>query len=218
VKRIRTISTGWHRLPLFLLLLFAVTACGESGTGGPTAAEKIAEGWTAFEAEDFATAYNSFVEAISLKPVNAEAHHGLGWARLMLGELSQAQSSFNSANNYGLSGPDADAGLAFVYRDLPDLNQAITKARAVLAASSSWSFSHRTSVDWHDLRLVIAQCSYRLGEGTFDDAQAELDILDPDNGLDDAVSGTWVVGGITYGTYAEALLMALEALESTIGG
>ncbi len=215
---IRTISTGKWYLPVLLLLLFVVTACEKSGTGGPTAAEKIAEGWTAFEAGDITAALGLFNEAVSINPVNAEAHHGRGWARLLRGELSQAQSSFNSANTNGLTGVDADAGLAFVYRDLPDFNQAISNARSVLTSSSSWSFSHRTSVDWRDLRLVIAQCSYRLGEANFDDAQAELDLLDPDNGLDDTDSGTWVVDGITYDTYAEALLMALEALESAIGG
>ncbi len=218
MKRNRTMSTGTRCLPLLLLLLFMMTACEESGTGGPTAAEKVSEAWTAFEAGDITSAFSLFNEAISLNPVYAEAHHGMGWVRLLRGELSHARSAFNSAKTNGLSGVDADAGLALVYRDLPDLSLAISSARTALAASSSWSFSHRNSIDWQDLRLVIAQCSYRLGESTFDDAQAELDILDPDNGLDDSVSSSWVVGGITYDTYAEALLMAIEALEATIGG
>ena len=208
-----------HYIPALLLLLtLTATACEETGTGGATAAEKIALGWTAFEASDITAAFSRFNEAISIDPLNAEAHHGMGWVRLLRGELSQAQSSFNSANTNGLAITDADAGLAITCRDLPDLNLAISKARAVLTSSSTSSFSHRTTIDWKDMRLVIAQCSYRLGEATFDDAQTELDILDADNGLDPADSGTWIVGSTTYDTYAEALLMAIEALESTIGG
>lgn len=219
MRRFRTMVKRRHYIPALLLLLTLwATACEETGTGGATAAEKIAQGWTAFEAGDITAAFSRFNEAISIDPQSAEAHHGMGWVRLLRGELSQAQSSFNSANTNGLTVTDADAGLAIVYRDLPDLNQAISKARAVLTSSSTWSFSHRTSIDWKDMRLVIAQCSYRLGEDHFDDAQAELDILDTDNGLDPEDSGTWTVGSTTYGTYAEALLMAIEALESTIAG
>ncbi|MFC1628144.1 tetratricopeptide repeat protein [Gemmatimonadota bacterium] len=219
MRHLRMMSPGRHHLlALMLLLMLIATACEKTPTGGATAAEKVALGWTAFEAGDITAAFSRFNEAISLDPLNAEAHHGMGWTRLLRGELSQAQSSFNSANTNGLTVVDADAGLSIVYRDLPDLNQAISKARTVLTSSSSWSFSHRTSIDWKDIRLVIAQCSYRQGEAHFDDAQTELDILDAGNGLDPEDSGTWIVGSVTYNTYAEALLMALEALESTIAG
>ena len=219
MRRFRTMSKKRHYIPALLLLLtLTATACEETGTGGATADEKIAQGWTAFEAGDITAAFSRFNEAISIDPLSAEAHHGMGWVRLLRGELSQAQSSFNSANTNGLTVTDADAGLAITCRDLPDLSQAISKARTVLTSSSSWSFSHRTSIDWKDMRLVIAQCSYRLGEDHFDDAQTELDILDADNGLDPLNSGTWIVGSTTYDTYAEALLMAIEALETTIGG
>ena len=219
MRRFRSQSSRGYRLSALLLLLtLTVVACEETGTGGATAAEKIALGWTAFEAGDFTVAFSRFNEAVSIEPLNAEAHHGTGWARLMRGELSQARSSLDAANTNGLASTDATAGLAIVYRDLPDLTLAISRAGVVLAASTSWSFSHRTSIDWKDMRLVIAQCSYRLGEDHFDEAQAELDILDTDNGLDPADSGTWIVGSTTYDTYAEALLMAIEALESTIAG
>jgi hypothetical protein len=70
-------------------------------------------------------------------------------------------------------------------------------------------------VDAEDLHLVIAQASAQLAR--YADAQAELDLLDPANGLDPNDDETWVVDGTTYGTYREALFAAIEEVEHRVG-
>jgi hypothetical protein len=82
----------------------------------------------------------------------------------------------------------------------------------VLSAEPAWVFSRRPSIDWFSIRLILAQAYFRLGAASFPNAQAHLDVLDPDNGLDPADSATWVVESVTYDTYAEALLKAIERL------
>jgi tetratricopeptide (TPR) repeat protein len=210
----RPVST---RLPVALALLLLAAGCSKDGAGS-RAPEETELGWTAWEAGDYTTARTHFLTAVSEDDGYADAHHGLGWAQAFLGSLPQAVTAFTNAKSEGLDTPDPDAGLAVVLRDLPNLDGAIASALAVLDASSAWSFSHRPSIDWHDLRLILAQCYFRKGPDTYDEAQAQVDILDPANGLDPASPPTWTVGAITYDTYAEALLMAIEALEAAIGG
>jgi tetratricopeptide (TPR) repeat protein len=204
-------------LPLLIAAaLLAAPGCSKSGPGS-RAAEETALGWTAWEAGDYTTARTHFLSALGEEADYTEAHLGLGWSHAFLGSLPQAVTALTNALAGDPITADPQAGLAIVLRDLPDLDGAITAADAALSITPAWSFSHRTSIDWKDLRLVLAQCYFRKGSATFTQAQAQLDLLDPDNGLDPAQSATWTVGGIDYDTYAEALLMAIEAVEATIG-
>jgi len=175
-------------------------------------------GWTEFEAGEYNTSKACFQTALQFDASHADASSGLGWSNAMLGSLSDAVTAFLAANSAGLTTEDANAGLAVAYRDLPDLNNAISYANTVITNEPSYVFSHRTSIDYKDMHLVMAQCYYRLGESSFSDAQAQVDILDPGNGLDPGTPGTWVVDSVTYNTYAEALLMKIEELEASIGG
>lgn len=214
----RGMKTTRYYLPVIsIALLIAAAACEKKTTDtGPDVEELISLGWEAFEAGDMESAYTYFYDAIAADSDDPEARHGMGWIQLMESDLEAALSAFDRAQYFELQHFGAEVGLAIVYRDLPEYSFAITSANTVLGSIPAYVFPHMTSVDWKDLRLIVAQCSYRLGESYFDDAQAEVDILDPDNGLDPSSSSTWVVGGVTYATYAEALLMAIEALADTI--
>ncbi len=210
---------GRRALPLLVaaIVLAAAPGCSKSGPGS-RAAEETALGWTAWEAEDYATARTHFLTALSEESDYTEAHLGLGWSQAFLGSLPQAVTALTNALAGGLTTADPQAGLAIVLRDLPDLDGAIAAADAALVITPAWSFVHRTSIDWKDLRLVLAQCYFRKGSATFTQAQAQLDLLDPGNGLNPAQAATWTVEGVDYDTYAEALLMAIEVVEATIGG
>jgi len=210
---------GRCALPLLAaaILLAAASGCSKGGPGS-RAPEETALGWTAWEAGDYATARTHFLTALSEETDYADAHHGLGWSHAFLGSLPQAVTALTNARASGLITADPYAGLAFVLRDLPDLDGAIAAADAALGITPAWSFVHRTSIDWKDLRLVLAQCYFRKGSATFAQAQAQLDLLDPGNGLDPALPATWTVEGVDYDTYAEALLMAIETVEATLGG
>ncbi len=201
------------------LLLLAVGCSSEENGTGPgttTAAEDLAAGWSAFEAGNYTTARTNFQSAINKNDTLADAYSGLGWSQAMLGNLSLAATAFEDGLTEDSGLIDAAAGLAFVYRDhpspVPDLDQAIAHAQAVITANASWLFAHMTSVDVDDLRVVMAQSYFRKGEASFSNAQAQVDLLDPSNGLDPGNSATWIVGGTTYNAYAEALLMKIEEL------
>jgi tetratricopeptide (TPR) repeat protein len=210
---------GRGSIVLVGLLLLLATACTDPPTdSGTTAAEELSEGWVDFEASRFSQAAGHFQSAVNKDGSLADAHNGLGWSRAMQENLSGAATSLQNALDRGLTTPDADAGLAVVFRDTPNYSQAISHAQAVITASPTYVFSHRTSIDHRDMHLVIAQSYYRLGESSFALAQAQVDILDPTNGLDPLDSGTWIVNSIVYATYAEALLKKIEELETTIGG
>lgn len=209
------VRTG--RLVLALLLLIPAGACSKKSTdSGTTAEEETNLGWAAFEANDIATARTHFTAAININFEYAEAVLGIGWVSTLEGNLRGAQTNLERAIYLGLDNFGANVGLAVVLRDRLDFTNSIVHARLVITSLPAYVFSHRTSVDWKDLRLIIAQCCYRLGGNYFSDAQAEVDILDPGNGLDPNDSGTWVVGGITYNTYGEALLKEIESLEAVI--
>ena len=213
----------WKRMQTWgagaLIAALLLTACGkDKGTdSGTTAAEETADGWVDFAAGSYTAARTHFLAAISRDDGFADAYNGLGWSQAFLNNLSEAVTAFNNAKTNGLTTPDADAGLAVVYRDLPNYPLAVTSAQAVLTANPSYVFSRLTSLNYEDMRLIMAQAYYRQGEDLFDEAQAQLNILDPANGLNPGNAATWVVDSVTYGTYAEALLMALESVAATLG-
>jgi tetratricopeptide (TPR) repeat protein len=217
--RIRLAASSRQGLSILVAVLLLSVGCSksENGTGPdePTAAEDLAAGWTAFEAHDYVTARTRFGSAISKDATLADAYNGLGWCQAILNNLSPAATAFQDGLTRDSTLIDAVAGLAFVYRDLPNLDQAILRGEAVPTANASWQFSHMTSVNSRDVRVVIAQAYFLKGEANFSESQAQVDALDPTNGLNPGNSSTWLVGGTLYNTYAEALLMKIEELAAT---
>lgn len=210
-------------LPVVLLLL--AIGCSGKGTGPQTtAAADLAAGWSAFEAGQYTRARSHFLSAINKDGSLADAYSGLGWSHALLDSLGSAAIAFQNGLNRDADLTDAHAGFAVVSRDLSgnqsDLDQAIASAQAVITADAGWRFSHMTSVDYLDMHLIMAQSYYRKGGSSFSDAQAQVDILESELGLgsgpDPADPGTWVVAGVTYATYAEALLMRIEEIASMV--
>jgi tetratricopeptide (TPR) repeat protein len=207
---------------------FGVTAIDEAGNESEisrltdatpmNAAFETLLGWEDFQLEAYDEALLHFIAARSRDGTWAPAYLGEGWSLAFLDDLDLARVALLQANSLGLETQHANAGLAFVYRELQDWDSSMEKASSVLAHNAAWALPWRTSINWQDLRLTIAQCAYRLGESYFDDAQGQVDLLDPDNGLDPEISSSWVVGGITYDSYGVALLMLLVELEASIGG
>jgi len=205
---------GWA----VILAVVVAGACSKKSTSPQTsAAEETDAGWEEFAAGSYTAARSHFLTAISRNDGYADAYNGLGWSQAFLDNLGAAVTAFTNALDNALTTPDADAGLAVVYRELPDYPGAVTHAQAVLAADAAYVFSRMTSVDHNDMTLIMAQAYYRQGEGFFAAAQTQLNILVPGNGLNPASPATWVVNGVTYGTYAEALLMALESAAASFG-
>jgi tetratricopeptide (TPR) repeat protein len=214
-----TIGTRYH---------FGVTAVDEAGNESVmsevvevtpvNAAWETQLGWTAFQAEDYSGALYHFYLARELDPDHAPAYLGEGWSRAYVGLLNSARTSLEQAQSLGLATQDARAGLAVVLKLLGESNGAIAAADTVLTYEPAYVFTWRSSIDWRDLRLLMAQCWYRLGEPFFEQVQTQVDLLDPGNGLAPQDPGSWTVDGVLYESYAVALLMELMILETVIGG
>jgi len=207
---------------LFLasILLIGSSNCGKKKATTPekSVQEITAEGWKLFESDNFTDAKPKFSEAIT-KDINyADAYNGRGWCNAFIDLDDEAISDFNAANTKDLDKPDAHVGLGGIFLANQEFTSAITSAQAALFMDSTYQFSHKISINYLDLHLILAQAFYGLGGAYFDSAQQEVDYLNPINNLNPADSKTWVVNGVTYGTYAEALLKEIQRLEESIGG
>jgi tetratricopeptide (TPR) repeat protein len=215
--------TGTLRIGSFLLMsvLVALTGnCGKSKKGIEpeiTAEELSNEGWRLFETQEFLDAKAKFSEAIAKDTAYPDAYNGRGWCNAFLDLEDEAASDFNAANVKGLSQADAYVGLAAIYVGNREFQSAIASAKAALSMDSAYQFSHETSIDYLDIHLILAQAYYGLGGGYLDSAQQEVDYLNPANDLNSTDPMTWVVEGITYPTYPEALLKEIQRLEESIG-
>ncbi|MDH3215763.1 MAG: hypothetical protein OEN01_05655 [Candidatus Krumholzibacteria bacterium] len=159
-----------------------LVGCGDDGTGPPPPPPPpppslVEQGWEAFENGDFFVAANKFQQAITDDPANAEARDGFGWSSLKLGNLQDAQTSFDEALVNGFAGADPHVGRAIVLRDIspPDFTAAIDAAGAALAIDSVYQFAHDTELDWRDVRLVLAQSHFALS--AYDQANAQVGLL-----------------------------------------
>jgi hypothetical protein len=198
------------------LLFFA---CGgkKGTTPEKTAEELTAEAWSLFESADYVAAKSGFDQALSKDANYADAYNGRGWSNGFLDLNDDALADFQSAIAKGLNQPDAHVGLAGLYLGKEEFQNATTHALAALSLDSDYSFAHKSSINYLDLHLILAQAYYGLGGDYLDSAQVEVDYLNPANHLDPADPNTWKVSGQTYATYPEALLKEIQRLEQIIG-
>jgi len=199
-RHVRWITTT----ALGALLLAGGAGCGDETVTPPP--NKVDVGWTAFASGDLDEAKTQFESALADDPGDSEANNGLGWTRLRLDELDGAITSFEAALTNGFTGPDPDAGKAIILRDRVPLDYpaAISAALAALAKNANFVFSHDTSLDWRDLRLVLAHAYYATG--AYGSAGAEVTALGgtaPDSQADD---------------YPRQLLAEIERLTRQYGG
>jgi Tfp pilus assembly protein PilF len=175
---------------------------------------RLSAAWGDFENEDYQSSTSIFQEVLDHQSSNAEAHMGLGWSHAFGGDLSSAASSFQSAISSGLSGFDAHMGLACVYRDLPNLQQALSYADQVVAGDPAYFFSKRNSIDYLDARLIKAQVYFRQGMNYYDELRTELDYLSSEKNL----SALPEQGDMSDEEYETLLLNRLEELTALIEG
>ena len=197
------------RLTFLIIMMIVLCGCGsDDGTSPrpPQPPTLVDQGWDAFETGDFAGAKADFEKAIANDAANSAAHNGLGWANMMLDDLSGAVTSFDAALTNGFTGADPHAGKAIVQRDLApvDYNAAIVSANAALGIDTNYAFEHDTSLNWQDLRLILAQSHFALGQYT--EANTQVGALG--GNVQDGSSSTFV----------EDLLAEIERLGEMFGG
>lgn len=212
--RIYFITCRW----ILYLTLIAVAAsfvgCSSSDTPTePPTKSSLEKAWGHFEAGEYSDAISSFRSAVDEDGSLTDGYNGLGWSFAFSGMLDSASGHLSTAvsQNADLIAPLAC--LSAVRLAQGDYDDAITRANEALSIDGSWVFSHRGSIDYRDMHLILAEAYFRQGESSFPDAQAQVDILDPVNGLDPNDSQTWS----GYPTYSAALLKVIQTLEEQIG-
>jgi tetratricopeptide (TPR) repeat protein len=223
----RAVATGAAKLRLcrwawFILLLatgLMVSSCGNDdegdkggGGGGPVEPEYTAQelnemGWASFAVGDYYDAGSYFSESVVKDATLYEAFLGLGWAQAYTGNHDDAAATFQSLIAGGHFANDARAGLAAAALFF-DPAGARAAAQAVLTAEPDYQFSRRTTFDYRDLSVILAEAYFM--EQNYDSAQDTIDAVAqaeglPPSGLDPAHSETWVVADVTYASYTAAL-------------
>ncbi len=169
-------------LKLFLIFVFPLLTlirCSDSGTQPSklTATELTARGWENFEAAAYQSALDNFEEAISKDESFAEAYSGAGWAGGRLLKLNNAITYFSQAVAQNSSSSDSYAGLAFVYLAQKEYQLAIAAANDALGINNLWDFAHDQTLDYRDLRLLLAESYFALLD--FSNSLAQVKILNP---------------------------------------
>jgi tetratricopeptide (TPR) repeat protein len=208
IEGIRMNLVKTHTLAVLLVVALLLVGCGgDGGTGPPPPPPPtlVQLGWAAFEQADYVTAADKFQQAITKNPSNAEAHNGFGWASMKLGNLQNALDGFAGALSNGHNGADPHVGRAIVLRDLTpvDYNAAIQAANSALAIDPDYKFHHDPELDWQDVRLILAQSHFALGQ--YVEANDQVGLLG--GNAQDPLSPTFVAD----------LLAELERLGDLIG-
>jgi len=183
--------------------------CEDDGPSTPT----LAEAWGMYEAREFDEAATAFRVIIDDDASLTDASHGLAWACAMSGELDSAAEYFTHTIERDAALAAPHAGLCAVYEAQNIHKNAVTQALLALDSDSLWVFDHDSTINYEDVRLILAQAYFGQGEESYTLAQEQVDRLDPDNGLDAADSETWG----EEPTYAAALLKEIQEIEEWVG-
>lgn len=193
---------------VLLACLMPLAGCGDDGGGAPkirTYDEIIQAGWAAFQRSEYHNALSEFNTAVSMDTTKAEGYDGKGWSYALLDSLDESCGALLKCLDRDPTRVDPLVCLAAVYRDLPDLDAAISSAQQALALEPEFVFQHRSSYDWRDVRVILAECYYAMAD--YQSAYLEVRELDPGFELDPADED-----------FAELLLLQIEELVSTYGG
>ncbi len=130
-----------------------------------------------------------YEEALAEGETSAEAHNGIGWCKARLGETQDAIDSFKKAVEKDTENADAYAGLAGAYFADADYERAIASARSVLSRSPEYS-SHHDDIRTADIRVLLAESYYNVGDYTA--ARAQIDLLGGSGRTLDSSSPTYL--------------------------
>ncbi len=211
----------------FVIILLLTIQCG-GDNGNPTPVDEItAEGWSLFSVGDYDAAIGRFSEALGLNADWADAYNGRGWSNLELRRLDGAKTDLNTAvqiatgQNLSQVANEARTGLGSVLNREEEYDETVQVLGSVVTSNPSFQFTHRSSVNIFDVRLILSSAFLSLSEGEedagtvdsyFDQIAEHLNAIDPDNPVrrDDPFS--WRVGVETFGSFEEAILEKLEWL------
>ncbi len=160
---------------VLLLSVLLIWHCSDNSTQSDDAKSHTESGWQEFQNGNYSDALTNFEEAISLDINYVDAYNGAGWANGKLGILTDAINRFNSGLELDSSNVDMLSGIAFVYNASKDYQNSIMKANSALSIKSHWTFSHISTIDYKDLRLLLAENYFAVAD--FQSSLSEVKIL-----------------------------------------
>lgn len=170
-----------------LLLIACSTPLAPEFNPRPAYESEVARGWGLFVDGNYGLAAANFRKALDVDTDRSwpEAYIGLAWSLAMQDSLVKAVNNFNSAlarsPQSARDSANVFAGLGLSYRDIAPTNFVLVRDNilALFAIDSQYVFTYRSTINSDDLRAVLSEAYFNLGEY---DLAAE--IADPAGSLD----------------------------------
>jgi len=175
-----------YTLELVLFALFTQIACNGGGSTGPISDPiqmELSRAWGLLNDGEFSKSQEIFEDILDQRDDNLEAELGLGWSEAFSGDLTHAAKHLLRASENKDFTEDAYAGLAAVYRDIPNRSSAIAYCKKVLDLNSTYSSVRLDGIDYLDIHLIKATCHFRSGKSSYQDALLETNFLLDELGL-----------------------------------
>ena len=173
-----------------VLFVVSLAGCGDDeDVGARHAVSLISQGWKEYVAGNYEDAIAKYQEALEEDSASASAYNGIAWARARLGQVRDSIDSFKKAVARDPSSADANAGLAGAYLADGDYERAIASAQLVLLREPEYA-SHHDDIKAADIRILLAECYYNIGD--YAAAKAQIDLLGDAGRALDAASPTYL--------------------------
>ncbi|MDI6767210.1 MAG: hypothetical protein QME52_10345 [Bacteroidota bacterium] len=168
----------YHYLIIITLSCFTFS-CKEKVNEPPPPDDNqyINQGWEAFGKREYQTALDKFTEALRMDSSIADAYNGAGWSSGKLNLLDNAVKYFLSGKSKPNSSLDISAGLSIIYNAKKEYNLSISEAFVIFRTNPEWVFSRDTSVNKFDLRIILAENYFALGN--FEISYEHVKLLNP---------------------------------------
>ncbi|MBI4549240.1 MAG: hypothetical protein HY707_14760 [Ignavibacteriae bacterium] len=160
-----------------VLVCFLAFSCRTGEPDEQTAAKLTEQGWESFTLGGYQAALRKFLEAIRANPEYVDAYNGTGWTYAKLNNLDSSKIQFTTGLNKDPNNLEIKAGLSFVYNAQKDYDFSNDLALQVADSDSNWSFRRDTTITVDDLRLLIAENYFAIGN--YSASLAQVKILNP---------------------------------------
>ena len=183
--RIENEKTEKSAICLAILAILTILGCGREfdnpfdPNNSSYETVYIKEGWQAYRTNEIEKAKEAFNSALSFDDGLTEAYNGLGWCELRQGNFIEAGKAFSFAIAIDPIMLDAHAGLAGMSLATGEYESAIEHATLVLTAFPKYVFAHDASITYYQLRLILAEGYFQIGE--YDKALKQVTLLNPDH-------------------------------------
>lgn len=167
----------------------------------------LREAWEKYAEQNYTNAAVLIGESLKINDYNPEIIATSGWIFLKNNQTDSARVAIESAYQLSPYMPLALTGRALLAQldGLPA--DVITNCQIVISREPEWEYQYNSSINIHLVRLLLAEAFVQTDQSI--NAQNQLDIAWPDNGLDPNIPASWIVNSESFTDYTLALLAAI---------